>query len=55
MWAIEATPGRTWQSGEYYTDRRRLPRRPNRQQNDAVLADALWAESARRVGLSASV
>jgi NAD(P)-dependent dehydrogenase (short-subunit alcohol dehydrogenase family) len=55
MWAIEGTPGRTWQSGEYYTDRRRLPRRPNPQQNDAALADALWAESARRVGLSASV
>lgn len=51
VWAIDGVPGRTWQSGEYYTDRRKLPRRPNPQQNDAALAEALWTESARRVGL----
>lgn len=51
VWAIDGTPGVTWESGEYYTDKRKLPRRVNPQQNDTALADALWAESARRTGL----
>ncbi|GII97697.1 short-subunit dehydrogenase [Sediminihabitans luteus] len=48
VWAMDGTPGVTWQSGEYYTDKRK----PNPQQDDAALATALWAESARRTGLT---
>ncbi|WP_418275565.1 SDR family NAD(P)-dependent oxidoreductase [Isoptericola jiangsuensis] len=51
VWAVDGTPGETWVSGEYYEGPNRFPRRPNPQQNDAALADALWAESARRTGL----
>ncbi|KHL09055.1 short-subunit dehydrogenase [Mumia flava] len=51
LWAINGTPGETWESGEYYTDRRKLPKKPNPQQNDTALADAFWAASARRVGI----
>lgn len=50
LWAINGTPGTTWQSGEYY-ENRKLKRRTNPQQNDPALIDAFWAESARRVGL----
>ena len=50
VWAIDGTPGTTWESGEYY-EPRKPPRRPNQQQNDAALIDAFWNESARRVGL----
>jgi len=50
LWAIDGTPGTTWESGEYYEPRKK-PRRPNPQQNDARLVDALWQESARRTGL----
>ncbi|MCL1871645.1 MAG: SDR family NAD(P)-dependent oxidoreductase [Promicromonosporaceae bacterium] len=52
-WAIEGTPGTTWKSGEYY-ENRRLPRRPNPQQDDAGLVDAFWDASARLVGLAAA-
>lgn len=52
LWAIEGTPGTTWNSGEYYEPRKK-PRLPNPQQNDRALIDAFWAESARRVGLPA--
>jgi NAD(P)-dependent dehydrogenase (short-subunit alcohol dehydrogenase family) len=52
LWAIDGTPGATWEPGEYYEPRKK-PRRPNPQQNDRALIDAFWAESARRVGLSA--
>lgn len=51
QWAIDGVPGTTWVSGEYY-EPRKLPRRPNPQQDDPALVDALWAESSRRVGLS---
>jgi NAD(P)-dependent dehydrogenase (short-subunit alcohol dehydrogenase family) len=54
IWAMDGTPGPTWLSGQYYDDHRKLPRRPNPQQHDAALADALWAESARRTGLKLS-
>jgi NAD(P)-dependent dehydrogenase (short-subunit alcohol dehydrogenase family) len=50
LWAIDGTPGQTWRSGEYY-ESRKLPRRPNPQQNDPRLVDGLWVESARRVGV----
>lgn len=50
LWAINGTPGSTWQSGEYY-EPRKPPRRPNPQQNDPALADALWSESERRTGM----
>lgn len=53
-WAINGTPDVTWQSGAYYDEHRKMPRRPNPQQGDRALADALWAESARRVGLPTS-
>ena len=51
LWAVDGEPGVTWQSGEYYDEHRRLPSRPNPQQGDQALRDALWIESARRVGL----
>lgn len=54
IWATDGTPGVTWQSGEYYDEHRKLPKRPNPQQNDDNLVDALWAESARRTGLALS-
>lgn len=53
LWAIDGTPGVTWTSGEYY-EPRKLPRKPNPQQNDTALIDAFWAESARRTGLAVS-
>ncbi|TDC02320.1 SDR family NAD(P)-dependent oxidoreductase [Micromonospora fluostatini] len=53
IWAIDGTPGVTWRSGEYYNAKRAIPRRVNPQQNDQALIDAVWAESARRVGLPA--
>lgn len=51
LWAINGTPGTTWESGEYYEPRKR-PRRPNPQQNDARLVDVFWQESARRTGIA---
>jgi NAD(P)-dependent dehydrogenase (short-subunit alcohol dehydrogenase family) len=51
IWAINGTPDVTWQSGAYYDEHRKLPRRSNPQQDDRGMADALWTESARRVGL----
>ncbi|GHE07035.1 SDR family NAD(P)-dependent oxidoreductase [Klenkia taihuensis] len=52
LWAIDGTPGTTWTSGEYY-ENEKTPRKPNPQQNDRALIDAFWAESARRVGITA--
>ncbi len=54
LWAIDGTPGITWQSGQYY-EGGKTPRRPNPQQDDDALIDAFWAESARRVGATATV
>ncbi|WP_144796090.1 SDR family NAD(P)-dependent oxidoreductase [Microbacterium paludicola] len=51
IWLMDGTPGVTWTSGQYYDEHRKPLKKPNPQQNDAGLADALWAESARRVGL----
>ncbi|WP_062289392.1 SDR family NAD(P)-dependent oxidoreductase [Demequina phytophila] len=51
-WAMESTAAR---SGETYTERRALPRKRHPQMDDAALADALWAESERRVGFSQEV
>ncbi|WP_286967707.1 MULTISPECIES: SDR family NAD(P)-dependent oxidoreductase [Arsenicicoccus] len=53
IWAMDGTPGVTWQSGTYYDERRRLPKRPNPQQDDLGVVEAIWAESARRVGIEA--
>jgi len=50
LWFIDGVPDATWTSGEYY-EGRRLPRRPNPQQNDPGLVDAFWTESERRVGI----
>ncbi|WP_062520987.1 SDR family NAD(P)-dependent oxidoreductase [Demequina silvatica] len=47
IWAMD---GATARSGETYTERRALPRKRHPQMDDAALADALWAESERRVG-----
>lgn len=52
VWAMDGVDGSTWESGRCYTERRRLPRRPHPQQDDATLADALWRESERRVGMA---
>ncbi|MGW9156441.1 SDR family NAD(P)-dependent oxidoreductase [Microbacterium sp. NPDC055665] len=51
-WLANGTPGVTWTSGEYYTDKRTPLKRPTSQSVDADLADAFWTESARRVGLA---
>ncbi|WP_062386083.1 SDR family NAD(P)-dependent oxidoreductase [Demequina iriomotensis] len=52
MWAMDGADGTTWRSGETYTERRVLPRRPHPQLGDDALGDALWRESERRVGLA---
>lgn len=52
IWAMDGTPDVTWQSGAYYDDHRKLPKRTSPQQDDPALVEALWAESARRVGLA---
>lgn len=52
MWAMRGREESGWESGRCYTERRRPQRRPHPQQDDAALADALWLESERRVGVA---
>ncbi|BDZ64376.1 SDR family NAD(P)-dependent oxidoreductase [Agromyces mangrovi Wang et al. 2018] len=54
IWVLDGTSDVTWTSGQYYDEHRKPLRKPNPQQNDAALADALWTESANRVGLPVS-
>ncbi|WP_062464141.1 SDR family NAD(P)-dependent oxidoreductase [Demequina soli] len=51
IWAMDDAPD----PGRTYTERRVPPRRPHPQLADAALADALWAESERRVGLGGAI
>ncbi|WP_137843220.1 SDR family NAD(P)-dependent oxidoreductase [Microbacterium sp. 2FI] len=48
-WLAEGTPGETWISGEYYADNR--PARTARVASDPAVAERLWEESTRMVGL----
>lgn len=49
VWLATTTPGVDWEPGEYY-EKRRITK-TNMQAYDGVLAEELWAESARRTGL----
>jgi NAD(P)-dependent dehydrogenase (short-subunit alcohol dehydrogenase family) len=52
VWLATTTPGVDWEPGEYY-EKRRITK-TSMQAYDGVLAEALWEESARRVGLDPS-
>jgi len=51
-WLAEGTPGKTWQSGEYYEDDKLAPpKKLNPQVHDAELAKALWERSEQMLGV----
>jgi NAD(P)-dependent dehydrogenase (short-subunit alcohol dehydrogenase family) len=50
VWLATTTPGVDWEPGEYY-EKRRIAK-TSMQAYDGLLAEALWEESARRVGLT---
>lgn len=49
VWLATSTPGTDWEPGEYY-EKRRITK-TSMQAYDGILAEGLWAESARRTGL----
>jgi NAD(P)-dependent dehydrogenase (short-subunit alcohol dehydrogenase family) len=51
VWLATTTPGTEWEPGEYYE--KRSITKTSMQAYDGLLAERLWEESARRVGLTA--
>ncbi|RWZ59179.1 SDR family NAD(P)-dependent oxidoreductase [Labedella populi] len=51
VWLATSSPGTDWEPGEYYE--KRSIAKTSTQAYDGMLAERLWEESARRVGLSA--
>ncbi|MBG6084284.1 SDR family NAD(P)-dependent oxidoreductase [Zhihengliuella flava] len=51
LWAMDSVAKEPGMSGHYFTEHRRPPRTPHPQEDDVRLVEALWAESARRVGV----
>jgi NAD(P)-dependent dehydrogenase (short-subunit alcohol dehydrogenase family) len=49
VWLAEGTPGRDWESGEFYV-KRKTGTRLNPLAHDAGLADGLWQRSEKLIG-----
>ena len=52
VWLATSTPGRDWESGGYFADRK--PANANRAADDASLAAELWDRSAQMCGMESS-